>query len=224
MKSVIVTGANSEIGFSICKFFLEEQYSVIACVHENVDRIQTIKNERLKIKNLDLTNEEEIASFGYKADIIVNVAAYYYDDYYQNIEKKDFMKTLEVNVVAPFLTFKHLLKDNGMVINISSTDGIDTYNDINITYSASKAALNNLTKSLAYANSDVKVYALALEWVNTELVRSINQDYLNDEMNRTGQEKLVEINQITDEIKNILDDKYISGSIIRIEGDKDGNK
>ena len=220
MKFVIVTGANSEIGFSICKFFLENNYYVIACVHKNIDRIKKIEDKHLIIENLDLTSEKEIADFKHKGDIIVNVAAYYNDDYYQNITKADFMKTLEVNVVAPFLMFKYLLNDNGIVINTSSTDGIDTYNDINITYSVSKAALNNLTRSLAYSRKDTSVYALALGWVNTELIRSINQEYLSDEMKRTGQEKLVELKGIIDEIKNLLDGKYESGSIIRIDGGK----
>ena len=80
MKTAIITGANSEIGFSICKFFLKENYKVIACIHENNDRIKKLRDDNLIIKNLDLTKEEEIASFEYKGDVIVNVAAYYYDD------------------------------------------------------------------------------------------------------------------------------------------------
>ncbi len=223
MKSVIITGANSEIGYSICEFFLNENYKVIACVHENVDRIEKIKSDKLIIKKLDLSSEESIKSFEYKADVIVNVAAYYFDDYYQNVTKEDFMKTLEINVVAPFLTFKYLLNDNGIVINISSTDGIDTFNELTITYAASKAALNNLTKALAYARKDTKVYALALNWVNTEMIRTINQEYLKFEMKRIGQKKLIDLNEITDSIKDILDGKYESGSIIRIDGEKNGN-
>ena len=70
MKSVIITGANSEIGFSITKFFLKENYNVVACVHENTDRIQTIKDDRLTIRKLDLTNEAEIISFGIKGIIV----------------------------------------------------------------------------------------------------------------------------------------------------------
>ena len=219
MKTAIITGANSEIGFSICKFFLKENYKVIACIHENNDRIKKLREDNLIIKNLDLTKEEEIASFEYKGDVIVNVAAYYYDDEYENVTKSDFMKTLEVNVVAPFFLFKHLLKENGIVISISSTDGIDTYNDINITYAASKAALNNLTKSMACARSDAGIYALALGWVNTEMIRSINQDYLEEDMKHNGQKRLVEINEILDGIKDILENKYETGSIIRIDGE-----
>lgn len=219
MKSAIVTGANSEIGIVICKQLLEENYNVVACVHKNDDRIKKMVHEKLIIKKVNLRNENEIIALGLKADVIVNAAAYYFDDYYQNVTKADFMETLEVNVVAPFLMVKHLLADFGTVVNISSTDGIDTYNDINITYSVSKAALNHLTQNMAYAKKDAKFYALALGWVNTEMIRSINQDYLNDEMKRTNQKRLVELTEIKNEIKNILNDKYKTGSIIRIDGE-----
>ena len=223
MKTAIVTGANSEIGITICKTLLESGYHVIATIHKNSERIDMIKSDDLQVRFLDLTDEAKIASLGIKVDLIVNAAAYYFDDYYQNITKAGFMRVLDVNVVAPFLMFKYLLKDEGMVINISSTDGIDTYNELNITYSASKAALNNLTRSLAYA-SNAKVYALVLGWVNTEMIRSINQEYLKSEMLRTNQEKLVELDEISTVIKKILNNKYESGTIIRIDGGNNEDK
>ncbi len=219
MKKAIVTGSNSEIGLEICKTLLSLDYYVIACIHENKERIKKVENKNLQIIKLDLTNEDEILNLNCKADLIVNVAAYYFDDYFHNITKADFIKTLDVNVVAPFILFKNLLLDNGVMINISSTDGIDTYNEINISYAASKAALNNLTQSLAYARSESKVYALALGWVNTELIRSINQDYLKNEMIRTNQKRLVNIDEITLTIKKILNGCYKTGSIIRIDGE-----
>ena len=223
MKTAIVTGSNSEIGFAICKTLLEENYVVTATIHEQDDRIKTLKSDKLIIKKLDLTNEEDIVSLKSKYDLIVNAAAFYYDDDYHNVTKDNFMKTLEVNVVASFLMFKHLSKEDGIIINISSTDGIDTYNELTITYSASKAALNNLTKSRSYASS-AKVYALVLGWVNTKIIKSINQDYLESDMKRTNQVRLVEIDEITKEIKNILNNKYETGSLIRIDGDNNGNQ
>ena len=222
MKRAIVTGANSEIGIAFCNFFLANNYEVIDCIHENRERINNIVSDNLKVVEVDLTKEEDIIKIIHKADTIVNAAAYYFDDYYYNVSKSDFMRTLEVNVVAPFLMIKHLLKEDGIVINVSSTDGIDTYNEINMTYSVSKAALNKLTECFAYASKS-KFYALALGWVNTEMIRSIDQYYLNEEMKRTNQKRLVEINEIISEVEKILENKYESGSIIRIEGDDNGD-
>ncbi len=218
MKQAVVTGANSEIGFTICKYLLNNNYKVIACVHNNVDRIKTLESANLLIKKIDLTKENEIETLnGETIDLIINAAAYYYDDDFQAIKKEDFMRTLDVNVVAPLMLAKLIKK--GVIINISSTDGIDTYNELNITYAVSKAALNHLTKSLDYAMPDVKVYALALGWVNTEMIRSINQDYLVSEMKRTKQNRLVELQEITKYIDKILIGEYKTGEIIRVEGE-----
>ena len=217
----LVTGANSEIGTSICKYLLKHNHVVIACVHNNIDRIEKITHDNLVIKKIDLTIEKSIINLlkDNKLDLIINAAAYYFDDNYENISKKDFMKSFEVNTVAPFLIAKYAEMENGIIINISSTDGIDTYNELTINYSASKAALNNLTKSLAYSLKKAKVYALALGWVDTEMIHDINQDYLNFEMKRTNQKKLVSLNEINEALEKILNNEYENGSIIRIDGD-----
>lgn len=216
----VVTGSNSEIGVSICKYLLSKDYKVIACIHNNDERIKKIKNNNISIKKIDLTSEESIINLvsNLKIDLIINAAAYYFDDYYQNLTKEQFMKSFEINVVAPFLLIKHSNIKNGIIINISSTDGIDTYNELTIDYSASKAALNNLSKSLAYSLKDVKVYALALGWINTKMINEINQDYLKFEMQRTGQSRLVQLDEINEYIEKILNLEFENGSIIRIDG------
>ena len=159
MKKAIVTGANSEIGLAICEELLSRGYYVIACIHENDNRIRKIDSNNLLVKRVDLTNEDDIKDLeSENLELIVNAAAYYFDDELEFITKSNFMRTLEVNVVAPLLLARTIKE--GIIINISSTDAIDTYNEINITYAASKAALNNLTKSLAYSLKNVKVYEI----------------------------------------------------------------
>lgn len=214
MKRALVTGANSEIGASICEF-LKTKYHVLALVHEHDNLVKKISG--IEILPLDLGVEEEINALD-KYDLIINAAAYYNDDELENILQETFMQILKINVVAPFLLAKHL-NDDGIIVNISSTDGVDTYNEINIPYAASKAALNNLTKSLAYTLKSAKVYALVLGWLDTSLIREINQDYLFSEMKRTGQKRLVTFSEVTNALKDILESKYETGAMIRIDGD-----
>ena len=111
--------------------------------------------------------------------------------------------------------------DNGIIINIASTDGINTYSKLNMDYSASKAGLINLTKSLTLELDNIKVYALCPNWVNTESIREMNQDYLKEELKRIGQKKLIEPKSVAKKIISIIESNLKSGSIIVME---DGNE
>ncbi len=224
MLKAIVTGANSEIGVNICKFLLGRNYEVIACYHNGRRNLDKIKSEYMTTKKCDLTNEDEIKSLcelTMKVDLLVNVAAVCFDCNFLEKSKAEFMKTYEVNVVSTFLLAKNLNTKNGYIINISSADGIDTYNDISMDYCASKAALNNLTKTLAMALPQTRVFAIAPGWVDTQKNKEINQEYLHAEMKRTNQKKMVQIEDIIKKISDILDNKYTSGNIIRIDGENE---
>lgn len=217
MALAIVTGANSDIGFSICKTLLQKKYKVIGCYYQNKEKISTIEDPNFKMYYLNLKNENEIKMLcdGLTIDVLINVAAVYFDCDFRVKEKADFMNCFEVNVVAPFLLAKYAnVKKN--IINISSTDGIDTYNVISMDYCASKAALNNLTSTLALALPETNVVALALGWVKTNNL--INEDYLKAEMQRVNQKELIELSLISEYIGKILDNEYKSGSIIRLDG------
>ena len=65
-----------------------------------------------------------------------------------------------------FLRYRHIIisniMDNGLIINVSSTDGIDTYNEVSMDYCASKAAINNLTKTFALAFNNIKVIGVII--------------------------------------------------------------
>ena len=76
-----------------------------------------------------------------------------------------------------FLVTKYASKymQSGVVINVSSLDATETYSELSMDYCASKAALNNLTKTLSLALPNINVTALALGWVKTD--NEINHEY-----------------------------------------------
>ena len=84
-------------------------------------------------------------------------------------------------------------------------------------YSASKAGLINLTKSLALELEAAKVYALCPNWVNTESIREMNSDYLEEELKRIGQKKLIEPKEVSRKLIDIIESDEISGSVIVME-------
>ncbi len=234
MRSVaLITGCAKGIGREIALTLARDGYDIIGTYLTSEDDILSLKKkiEFIGVKfdyyKLDLSNESEINSFcnsiknKYKnIDILINNAALSMDCEFEDKTKEEFMKVLEVNLVGPFLLIKNLytILDGGIIINISSTDGINTYQTLNMDYSASKAALINLTKSLALKLENIKIYALCPNWVNTESIREMDQEYLKNELKRIGQYKLIEPNQVADKVIEIINSNIKSGSIIVMEG------
>ena len=154
-----------------------------------------------------------------KIDILINNAAYTCDNPIYEKTKNEFMIVLEVNVFGTFLVSKYVSNymKEGTIINISSTDAVDTYNQYNIDYSASKAAINSLTKSLSLALPNIKVIAIMPPFVNTEIVRTMDKEYLKSELKRINQKRLLEPYEVANKLIEIIKSDIKTVSIIRIE-------
>lgn len=231
-KVALITGCAIGIGREIALELARDGYSIIGTFNTSINEIEKLKKriENIGVSfdyhKLDLSNEKEINDFCNcikskysKIDVLVNNAAKCLDNEFLLKTKKEFMEVLEVNLVAPFLLIQGLyeLINNGVIINISSTDGINTYSKLNMDYSASKAGLINLTKSLALELKNTRVYAICPNWVRTEAVKNMSQDYLNEEMKRIGQSKLIEPNLVAHKVIELVESDKISGSIIVME-------
>lgn len=226
-KIAIVTGCAKGIGKEIALELARYGYNIIGTYNTSFEEVKKLKEKighigvDFNYYKLDLSNELEITNFckniksEYKnIDVLVNNAALCLDNEFKLKTKKEFMKVLEVNLIAPFLLIQNLynIMGNGVIINISSTDGINTYSTLNIDYSASKAALINLTKSLALTLPNIKIYSISPNWVDTESIREMNQDYLNEEMKRIGQTKLITKEEVAKKVIYLINSNLESGS------------
>lgn len=233
-KVALITGCAKGIGREIALLLAQSGYDIIGTYNTSINESLKLKEElellnvNIKLYKLDISNEEEINNVcenikkGYEQiDVLINNAALSLDSSFEEKTKKEFMKVLEVNLVGPFLLIQKLyglMNNNGKIINISSTDGINTYSKLNMDYSASKAGLINLTKSLSLQFDDIRVYALCPNWVDTESIREMNPEYLKDELDRIGQKKLINSKSVANEVINIIENNVESGNIIVMEG------
>lgn len=113
------------------------------------------------------------------------------------------------------------MMDKGLIINISSTDSINTYSPISMDYCASKAGVNNLCKTFSMVLNNIKVIGLLLPWINTESVLEMDKKYLESELKRIGQKELLSKNEVANKIFELANknDGYDSGSIIELGSD-----
>ena len=200
-KIVLITGASSDIGSEIASL-LGDSYEVILHYNNNYDEVMKLKDKLDKLYNTDvlvvkcnLAKEEEIDNMldiiynrYNNIDILINNAGIAIDTLFEDKTKDNFMKTLDINLIAPFLLCKKIgpkMVDNGIIINISSTNGIDTPYIESIDYDASKAGLISLSKNLAnYFAPYVRVNTICPGWVNTEMNKNLDSDFISKEENK----------------------------------------
>lgn len=233
-KTALITGASSDIGTAITKKLASMGYNVIIHYFKNKDAALNLEKEIIhnySVKTLvisaDISNENEITNMFNtirndfpQLDILINNAGIAMDNDIYDKTKDEFLKVLEVNLLGTFLVTKEATKnmDKGIIINISSTDGIDTYNDLSMDYCASKAGINSLTKTLAMRFPNIKVIALAPNWVKTKSVLEMDPAFLKQELIRIGQKELITTDEVANKVEElILDNTIKSGSIIRID-------
>lgn len=231
-KVVLVTGSSNGIGKSTVIEFAKAGYDVV--INYNTDKesalelqknIHSYGGKSLAIK-CDVSNEFEVKNmintvineFG-KIDVLINNAGIAIDNDIYDKSKEEFMKVLEVNLVGTFLVTKEATKhmDKGFIINISSTDGIDTYNELSMDYCASKAGIISLTKTLALRFPNINIYSIAPNWVKTKPVLEMDPTFLENELKRIGQKELIEPVEVAKKILELVNNPLPSGSIIRID-------
>lgn len=223
MKRVLITGGAIGLGASLAYIFKSNNYDVIITYNTNKEKALELSNKlNIKCVKLDLTNEEEIKEvFKNNVDILINNAALSMDNEIIDKSKDEFMKVLEVNLVGTFLMCKYAVINNVKeIINISSTDSIDTYSSLNIDYSSSKAGINILTKTFALTYPDLKIISIMPNWINTESVLEMEPVFLKNELKRINQKELLKKEEVAEKILEIHNSDVNSGELIRIdEGD-----
>jgi len=165
-KNILITGANSDIGFALTKRLLELDNKILATYNENYNNLKTIKDKNLSIIKHDQKEINESKNFEEKINdtpinLILNCGGVFggsIED--QQIEKLDFKKFQEVLMVNSISILKIMQiilnkkssQDNlEILVNISSQFGsIKLNNQGNAyMYRASKTALNSITKNMS---------------------------------------------------------------------------
>ncbi len=237
-KVVLVTGSSRGIGRSIAVKFAKEGASVVINYRSNENEAKAITEiissysdcmciqaDVSKEKDVKRMIDTIIERYGH-LDILVNNAGIAIDNDFKDRHVKDWQETLNTNLIGVFLTSKYagkymLQNQYGKIINISSTNGIDTIYPYSIDYDASKAGLINMTKNLAIEFAPViNVNAVAPGWVDTGMNDDLSKSYLKFEMERTLLKRFAEPEEIANVVLFLASDmaRYIDGETIRVDG------
>ena len=202
--NVLVTGSSRGLGRSIILEYAKNGNDVVINYNNSEKEAFELKNyveSNYHVKALvvkcDISKEEEIDSmieeiykeFGH-LDILINNASIALDQDFELKTKNDFMKTLEVNLVGTYLLskkigLKMLERKTGNIINISSTNGIDTTYPESIDYDASKAGVISLNHNLAnYFAPYIRVNTICPGWINTDMNKDLEKNFIEKEISK----------------------------------------
>lgn len=186
--NVLITGAARGLGSAIAKEFAKNNYDIIINYNKSEKEALNLKNELKKYKTqvtlikADVSNEEEVKSMFAKIDnlnILINNAAIALDKDPLEKTAEEFNKVLNVNLTGTFLCVKYASSkiSNGSILNISSTNAIDTYYPESIDYDASKSGVISLTHNFSNYLSNIRVNCICPDWIDTDMNKEMDEEY-----------------------------------------------
>lgn len=239
-KNVLVTGGTRGIGEAISREFAKKGYDIIINYVKSDEKAKKLKQElettyhiRVFSIQADLSDEIQIENmvnlaikeFG-KIDILVNNAGIVIDKEFEDRTVEDWKKTLDINLIAPFVLTKLIGKEmikhkEGIIINISSTNGLNTYYPSSVDYDSSKSGLISLTYDSAVQYAPyIRVNCIAPGWVNTEMNKELPIDYVKEETERILVKRFGEPEEIA-KVATFLaseDASFINSTVIKVDG------
>ncbi len=238
-KIAFITGSTRGIGKAIALQFAKNNYDVIlngrkktACSEKVLKEVKTYSPQSC-IYYFDVSNrksvekncQEIIKRYG-KVDVLVNNAGILRDKTLNKMSSEEWNTVIQTNLYGPFYLSKQILpnmiKNNfGRIINIASIIGlIGNYGQSN--YSASKAGLVGLTKSLAkeVAKFNITVNAVCPGLVETDILKDVPKKYLDKMIEKIALKRLAKPEELGRLILFIASEEsnYITGSTINIDG------
>jgi NAD(P)-dependent dehydrogenase (short-subunit alcohol dehydrogenase family) len=228
-KRFVITGAGTGIGARITRRTIGKGASVIGIYNTAADEARKLEQEFpgvLKMLHADLAVPESIGALADsllgegKLDGLVNNAGAIDFRKWDEFSIDEWRKVFAVNVDAPVFLV-HALRNSftggASIVNIASTDGmIGSFGST--AYSASKAAMLNVTKSLAnlLGPGGLRVNAIAPGWINTGM--STDASYAAGELTPLGR------NGTPDEVAGVVefllgdDSRFVTGASIIVDG------
>lgn len=244
-KTALITGASRGIGKTTALQLAIDGFNIVATYNSGKEEIKSLENLLDKlgadylIQKCDISNEEDVKNLVNNAvnkfskiDILVNNAAISIDTMFHDKTIENFQKTLNVNLVGTFMVSKLvgdiMFKNRyGKIINLTSTNGINTYFPMCLDYDASKAGLISLTHNLAIQFSPyVTVNAVAPGFIATQSeIKDMDEEFIKMEEEKVLVRRAGTEQDIANLISFLASDKsdFINNEIIRIDGGIYGN-
>lgn len=236
--SIIITGGSRGLGRAIALRLAEFGEPIIITYHHGSEKAAQTLSE-LEEKGVtclaiqaDATDEAACADVVKQAQalspvrVLVNNAGITRDGLAMRMKRTDFTDVMDTNLVGPFLMSKAVLpvmtkQRNGCIINITSVAGLYG-NAGQSNYSASKAGLVGLTKTLAkeMGGRNIRVNAVAPGFIQTDMTDQLPEKIKNEAKEKISLRRFGLPDDVAGVVKFLASDaaQYITGQVIEVSG------
>ena len=235
MKTVIITGASGDIGFSSCKAFLQNGYNVVAVYNSNGVRPleEYAKNSKVLYVKADVSKKQDVKnlfctayeSFG-SIDVVINNAAISLTGVFQDMTEEELNKIIDVNIKGVFYVSQtaseYMIKEkSGSIINISSMWG-EVGASCEAAYSMTKSAVIGLTKALAkeLGPSNIRVNCVSPGFIDTKMNAAYTKEDISAICEDTPLMRIGKPEEVADALIFLADSKasFITGQVLGVNG------
>lgn len=235
-KVAVVSGGSKGLGFSICKALLEDGYHVATFSRKSTPQLDELiaqNTGRLHWESADIADLAQLSGFlrnvkelyG-RVTYLVNSAGMANEGLLTLMKQKDVSRMLQVNLegainLSQLCVKQMMLEGKGSIVNISSIVGIRGYKGV-AAYSATKAALDGLTRSMSkeLGSLGIRVNSVAPGFMETDMTEELTDKQKARIIRQTPLERLGTVEDVAKVIKFFLSDQsgFVTGQTMVVDG------
>ena len=233
-KKILITGATGGIGKALVKKFVSLEGNVLA-TGTKIEKLKALKEEfpNITILKFDISEHSKIEEFIENAsselvglDVLVNNAGINMDNLSLRMKDEEWKKVIDINLGSTFFLCKYAIKKMlknkyGRIVNITSIVG-HTGNLGQSNYSASKAAIVGMSKSLAieYAKKNITINCVSPGFIKSTMTDKIVENIKAVLTSRIPMSKLGTGEDVSNTVAFLSSNaaSYITGETIHVNG------
>jgi len=224
MPVAVISGGSRGLGLALVDLFLERGWRVATFSRSETDEIR----ERMRVHGQDGTDrliwrsvdgasadeiremEKAVSDRWSRIDVLVNNAGVGFDGLLTFMRSDDIDRLLDVN-----------LRGAGSVVNVSSVNGVRGHSGVAV-YSATKAALDGFTRSLAreLGPRNIRVNSVAPGYFESDMVKELSEEATARIRRRTPLGRLARPSEIAEAVYFLASGQgsFITGQVLVVDG------
>ncbi|SAL32914.1 3-ketoacyl-ACP reductase [Caballeronia udeis] len=235
-RVAVVSGGSKGLGLALCESLIAAGYRVATFSRNPTSELELAiaqSKGRLYWESVDIADEDMLSGFLQRVreqhgrvGYLVNSAGMAHEGILTTMKSKDISQMISVNLggaisLSQLCVKQMMVRGAGAIVNVSSVVGVRGFKGVGA-YSATKAALDGLTRSLSreLGSMGVRVNSVAPGFMETEMTHGLTEQQKGRIVRQTPLGRLGTVEDVSSVVKFLLSDesKFITGQTFVVDG------